>query len=81
MALTSQNWQPTEVRQEAIQRAHREWMVEYGEEPRVSDLATKVGVAPSTISLQLKRLRAAGVDIRTRGPRASRKCRHCGEWS
>ncbi|WP_306324123.1 MULTISPECIES: winged helix-turn-helix domain-containing protein [unclassified Streptomyces] len=81
MTRTSQDWAPAAVRQAAIERAHRDLVVELGEDPTVRELADRVGLAPSTISLQLRRMRATGLDIRTRGPRASRRCPHCGEWS
>ncbi|MFZ3569446.1 LexA family protein [Streptomyces sp. BH034] len=78
MALTSQRWEPAAVRQAAIERAHREWLLQHGIEPNVRELADAVGVSPSTVSLQLKKMRARGITIRTRGWRSSRHCPHCG---
>lgn len=78
MARTSQHWEPAEVRQAAIEQAHRDWMVENGIEPNVRELADAVKLSPSTISLQLKKMRARGVDIRTRGWRPLVQCPHCG---
>ncbi|MFZ3573280.1 hypothetical protein ACOKM5_40760 [Streptomyces sp. BH097] len=40
--------------------------------------ADAVGITPSTISLQLKKMRARGIDIRTRGWRRRRMRPHCG---
>ncbi|MFJ8957303.1 LexA family protein [Streptomyces sp. NPDC102381] len=78
MPRTSQHWEPSAVRQAEIEQAHRDWLVEHGIEPNVRELAEAVGVTASTISYQLKRMRARGVDIRTRGWRPLVQCPHCG---
>ncbi|NEB77584.1 MarR family transcriptional regulator [Streptomyces sp. SID14478] len=78
MART-QHWKPAAVRQAAIERAHRTWMIEQGDEPTVRDLTESVGVDPSTISLQLKRMRARGLELPTRGYRPGRRCPYFGE--
>ncbi|MGD6742995.1 helix-turn-helix domain-containing protein [Streptomyces sp. BH106] len=70
--------QPAHMRQASIEHAHRELMLKLDGEPSVRELADAVGVSPSTISLQLKLMRARGVDIRTRGWRRRRQCPHCG---
>ena len=69
---------PAEQRQAGIERAHRAWVIERGEEPTVRELADVVGVTPSTISLQLRKMRTRGLDLPTRGHRPSAYCRHCG---
>jgi DNA-binding MarR family transcriptional regulator len=69
---------PADMRQASIERAHRELLLKLDGEPSVRELADAVGVTPSTISLQLKKMRERGIDIRTRGWRRRRMCPHCG---
>ncbi|MCX4827159.1 transcriptional regulator [Streptomyces sp. NBC_01016] len=70
--------QPADMRQAGIEQAYRELLLKLEGEPSVRELADAVGVTPSTISLQLKKMRERGIDIRTRGWRRRRMCPHCG---
>ncbi|MFJ9128912.1 ArsR family transcriptional regulator [Streptomyces sp. NPDC102340] len=70
--------QPADIRQAGIEAAYRELLLKLDGEPSVRELADAVGVTPSTISLQLKKMRERGIDIRTRGWRRRRMCPHCG---
>ncbi|MGD6757313.1 winged helix-turn-helix transcriptional regulator [Streptomyces sp. BH105] len=64
-------------RQRDLLHAYNEWIAEYGEEPTARDLATAVGVSPSTVSLHVRRMRADGIEVSTRGG-LRRRCPRCG---
>ncbi|MFZ3555824.1 LexA family protein [Streptomyces sp. BH055] len=64
-------------RQRDLLHAYSGWIAEYGEAPTVRDLATAVGVSPSTVSLHVRRMRAAGTDVSTCGG-LRRRCPKCG---
>ncbi|MBL1102017.1 hypothetical protein [Streptomyces coffeae] len=56
------------VRQEVLARASRDWIAEHGEALSLRELAAAVGLAsPSSVSYQLRRMRARGIDVKTRG--------------
>ncbi|MFI7009986.1 ArsR family transcriptional regulator [Streptomyces sp. NPDC050145] len=69
---------PAAIRQEGIETAYRNFVADQGDEPTVRQLADRVGVTPSTISLHLRLMRERGIDLPTRGHRQYRSCPHCG---
>jgi len=53
-------------RQEAVLRAVREWIVEYGEGPSVREIGARVGLSStSSVAYQLGRLEELGLISRT----------------
>ncbi|MFJ8955244.1 winged helix-turn-helix transcriptional regulator [Streptomyces sp. NPDC102384] len=69
--------QPVADRQQDLLHAYNEWIAKYGEEPTVRDLAMAVGLSPSTVSLYVRRMRADGIEVSTRGG-LRRRCPRCG---
>ncbi|MEV0257724.1 hypothetical protein AB0H82_26135 [Streptomyces sp. NPDC050732] len=66
-------------RQTRIMRSARAWVAEHGEAPSLKELAQAAGLSSaSSAHYQVKRLRAQGVTVQTRG-RPSMRCPHCGQ--